>query len=311
MTYAQGGTIEASDYNNFLGAASGTTGGNIQFNPVWATGLGSYGWGQTALSNVSIGGTVSASEWAALINNLNNAKRHLTLGFSNTGMAPPTAGNTITYLSPMAGNITYVAENRLNGKRSSDLYSLKSVRLTAAAGVAATATYSWTVTFASVDQARYFFNAGGLFRVDFFSSVNHNGTARSASLITLAQTDFGAKAVRAEYWTPSDGGGDVIIDLVGQNGYYGIPSTSTTYCRINSTSFYTGDYIQLDCYQSGGTGSYGGNGNSINFTITLYSSTVGASGSNDDLDVTVEMNLAIGFPSTDYISNSWGTVTIT
>ena len=50
MTYSQGGTIEATDYNNRA----------TNVNAIWGTGAGSNGYGQsTTLASVSAAGTVS------------------------------------------------------------------------------------------------------------------------------------------------------------------------------------------------------------------------------------------------------------
>ena len=75
MTYAQGGTIEATDYNNFI----------ANINAIWGTGSGANGYGQTStLSNVTAGATTisagtnstnpqiaanaaAATNWAGLI----------------------------------------------------------------------------------------------------------------------------------------------------------------------------------------------------------------------------------------------------
>jgi hypothetical protein len=51
MSYTAGGLIEATDYNGFV-----NTGAN-NINKVWSTGTGDSGWGQTAISTVSVGGT--------------------------------------------------------------------------------------------------------------------------------------------------------------------------------------------------------------------------------------------------------------
>ena len=87
MSYSQGGLIAATDYNNFL------TGTN-QLNTVWGTGVGTAGYGQTALSTVSAGGTVTAAQWASLINTLNSALTHQS--GSGSGLSAPTAG-TVSY----------------------------------------------------------------------------------------------------------------------------------------------------------------------------------------------------------------------
>ena len=64
MTYAVGGSIQASDYSNLVG--SGATANTL--NAVWSTGSGSAGYGQTALATVSAGNTVAATNWAELLN---------------------------------------------------------------------------------------------------------------------------------------------------------------------------------------------------------------------------------------------------
>jgi hypothetical protein len=55
MTYSSGGLIQATDYNGFVGGA--TTAGTINY--VWSTGNGQFGYGQTALSQVSATNTVT------------------------------------------------------------------------------------------------------------------------------------------------------------------------------------------------------------------------------------------------------------
>ena len=65
MAYSQGGLIAATDYNNFVGAYPSLGTGTI--NAVWATGSGSAGYGQTALTQAAASaGTITATQWATL-----------------------------------------------------------------------------------------------------------------------------------------------------------------------------------------------------------------------------------------------------
>ena len=102
MAYSQGGLIAASDYNNFLN-------GSNQLNTVWSTGTGDTGYGQTALSTVATSGTVTATQWATLINTLNNALTHQQ--GSGSGLGAPTTGATIAYLSSLSGSINTAYTN--------------------------------------------------------------------------------------------------------------------------------------------------------------------------------------------------------
>ena len=66
MTYAQYGTVEATDFNTLVGTNPNTTSGKL--NTVWSTGGTNAGYGQTAVATVSAGNTVTATgQWANLV----------------------------------------------------------------------------------------------------------------------------------------------------------------------------------------------------------------------------------------------------
>ena len=67
MTYTSGSLIQATDYNGFV---STTAGANI--NATWSTGTTSAGYGQTALATVSAAGTITATQWASLVNTISS-----------------------------------------------------------------------------------------------------------------------------------------------------------------------------------------------------------------------------------------------
>ena len=64
MTYSSGSLIEATDYNGFV-----STGSN-NINKIWSTGSTDFGWGESALTTVSASSTITATEWATLVNRL-------------------------------------------------------------------------------------------------------------------------------------------------------------------------------------------------------------------------------------------------
>ena len=65
MAYSSGGLIEATDYNGFV---STTSGANV--NNVWSTGSTDSGWGQSALATVAAAGSITATQWASLVNTI-------------------------------------------------------------------------------------------------------------------------------------------------------------------------------------------------------------------------------------------------
>ena len=155
MAYSQGGLIQASDYNGFLNGAN-------QVNKIWSTGSGDAGYGQTVLPTVSSGGTVSAAQWSTLINTMNIMSMHQSN--TGTGISPVTSGSTIFWISLMSSAINTLYTNRKNaysagttttGSTFSPNFTVANTML------AQTWTFTRTMTFASGDAARYFFNAGG------------------------------------------------------------------------------------------------------------------------------------------------------
>ena len=110
MTYAQYGTIQATDFNALAGGNPTTSSGTL--NAVWATGGTTAGYGQTALANVAVGDTVAASQWAALVGNTASAASHQ--GTAITSVSVPVTGGTITYLSAIPTNLTTIYTSRLN-----------------------------------------------------------------------------------------------------------------------------------------------------------------------------------------------------
>ena len=310
MTYASGGLIQASDFNTFNGPSTGSA---ASVNQVWATGNGDCGYGQSSPgANVSVGGTVAATDWATLINHLNTIYSHQA--GSTSGISAPTAGSTISYLSTLNSSISTAYTNRLNYTGSGSgttTTSAKTVNIVASAGAAGSGSISWTIAWPSVDQARYFFNAGGNYYIFFSSFTNTGGTSRGSSILTLAQTNYNSKRVYSHTMGARAGTGGTVNTDTTNAGYYEITGSATDYCKITSSGYYSGDYVSLTINNSGGAGSYGGNGSSHVISFNAYSSTTGSTQPSDSIDVTLGMTLALVYPNTTYLSASWGTATIT
>lgn len=154
MTYSSGGLIQATDYNGFV---STTAGANL--NDIWGAGSGDKGWGQTALATTAAGSTVTATQWASLVNNLSTSGSQT--GTALTARSAPTAGTLISVLSAVNTDLTNVTTNRGNAVGSgatSSTWSGSTAKTSATgSGTSAwTITFTHTVTFPSADQARYF-----------------------------------------------------------------------------------------------------------------------------------------------------------
>jgi hypothetical protein len=162
MTYTAGGLIQAVDYNGFV-----STNANANINDVWGAGSGDKGWGQTALATVAATNTVTATQWASLVNTLSSMGSHT--GTTLTARTAPTAGNLIQILSNINTDLTNVTTNRNNAVANGSQFTGwtgTNSKTTATGAGAWTITITNTITFASAAAARYFFNAGGRIKID-------------------------------------------------------------------------------------------------------------------------------------------------
>lgn len=323
MSYASGGLIEATDYNNFIN-------GTNQLNKVWSTGSGNSGYGQTAVSAVTAGTNVTATQWASLINTLNSALIHQS--GSGSGISAVTAGSTINYLSTLATNVnnSYTNRTNFNSQGSTTTGGTYNLACSSANGIAAqTFSVSRTVTFASADGARYFFNCGGQLNFVCGTATNNNSTSRSGDLVTLVNTNFiSYPAFRQGSGGGRTGTGGTVNTNATNIGYYQLTTLDQTLCKITSTTTaYTGDYIQLAVKSNGVQGSNADVGTVITFTLTLYSGAQSAysappaagpggtpptnnTTTEDAIDVTVPYHIDIVQPETTNISGTWGPIVI-
>lgn len=317
MTYAVNGLIEASDYNNLAGTNPTNVANTM--NRVWGVGFGDAGYGQTAIGNVVEGNTITASQWATLINSVNNARKHQS-GSSYTNLTAPTAGGTVNFVNTLQSRITDAYTNRLIPPLSTlpggplpggyvvQATLSKTFSIVAPPGVTMDGGVIFNVEFLDVDSARYFFNTGGVIEVDYTSATNNNGTARSASLITL-MGDWGFRWIWANGSYKNGTGGNVSIYRT--YGYYSIlQDDPETFDLIYSSGYYSSDFFSCGINGTGGPGPNGGNGHTLYPRTSLFSSAVGSTQPADACNVTVTTRVRVIAPNPIYISNSWGTVSL-
>jgi len=327
MAYSQGGLIAAADYNGFVGTSPSSTANTI--NTIWAAGNGQYGYGQTAVSQVSGTGLITATQWASAINTLNSIKTHQT--GSGTGIGAPTSGSLVAYLSTFSGAIStaYSSALSFNSQGSTVTGAVFSPAETYTnLQAAATFTITRTITFASGDQARYFFNSGGQINFVITGVTNNDGTSRSGDMVTLLATNLASvnKIVALAAGGRTGTGGTVVLN--NPPYYYSLTTSPQTAINITSTtSGYTSDYITLATQSNGAQGSNGDKGSVVTVVLTMYSAarptlpappanppgtgtTTTNTVVNDTINVTVSHRIDVVYPETTNLSNVWGAVTI-
>jgi len=141
-----------------------------------------------AVPAVAPGIIVTATQWATLINKLNAVKTHQS--GSGTGIAAPTAGSIVTYLSTLQSSVNSVYTNRASAATLGTTITgtANTFNSTNAPYSSAPSQFVDTnVSFASAQHARYFFNAGG--RINFVCSASSlGGNTRSSSLAGTINT---------------------------------------------------------------------------------------------------------------------------
>lgn len=311
MTYAQYGTIAASDFNTLVGGNPVTTSGTL--NAVWATGGTTAGYGQTPVANVAVGATVAAaSQWTALVSNTASAASHQ--GTSITAVTAPVSGGTITYLSAIPTNLTTIYTSRLNAATQG---------ATAANSIAYNATWSTqitfthTVTFANGDAARYFFNSGGQLKLtcshaNSTAGINLllNNLASNVGTVVMSAPSTGTAVISGVTYngiTKVGGGGNA--PTISQNsGYFAMTvSNATVFTQTASTgpSGYLGTNISVKAKSNGTQGSNGDTGSIITlYTIWDEVPDGLTAGTGATTTVTVQA------PETTNLANAWGTITV-
>lgn len=328
MSYASGGLIQASDYNGFVGSSPSAVANTI--NTIWAVGNGNAGYGQTALSQVSAAGLVTATQWATAVNTLNSIYTHQS--GSGTGIGAPTAGSLISYLSTFSSSISTAYTNRLNANSNgTDITGTAPAAYTWNTSTPTTAQITRTATFASADQARYFFNAGGKL-VLTFSCVNTLGNAKGADWLALFNTKFASIVVGATTNGGRTGTGGTVSASNASLGYWGCTTSNQSIITLTSasgTADYSSNSIAVGIKTNGVQGSNADVGTVMTFTIDLTDAaadtntappsipaytpagTAPTQGNfNDALNLAITTNITVRPPETTNLTNSWGTVTI-
>lgn len=316
MTYSSGGLIQATDYNGFV---STTAGANV--NATWGSGTSSAGYGQTAVPTVNTTNSVTATQWASLVNTISSMANHQ--GTTITARTAPTAGTLISVLSAVNTDITNCYNNRGNAAASGSQYTSwtgTNSKTAATSGASWTITITNIVTFSDSNSARYFFNAGGRIKLDV--SKTATGQTGDPEWNDLANTLCGdiyftggaySQTIAGTVYTGTTkvGGTGTPNTLSTGTGYFDLtPGGAATiiYKQFADTAPYTANYIQHSVALNAGS-------TALTFT-TLWSASDGdpisggtaASGATPG---TAPCTICTYFPpSTTYLSNSWGTPSV-
>ena len=317
MTYSAGQLIEATDYNGFV---STTAGANI--NNVWSTGSTDSGWGQSALTTVSAAGSITATQWASLVNTISSMGSQT--GTTITARTAPVTGNTIDILAALNTDLTNITTNRQNAVANGTQftgYTGTNSKTAATSGATWTISFVNTVTFASADAARYFFNAGGRIKIDVSKTAtgdlgdpewNDLANTLCGDIFitggTVTQTIAGANYTG----TTKTGGTGTPTILLTTTGWYDLTAgaaATIVYKQFADTAPYTANFIQHSIAKGAGSDTL--------VITTLWSASdgdaiSGGTASSGATPGTAPTTIVTYFPpSSTYLTTaSWGTPTV-
>lgn len=318
MSYATGGLIQATDYNNL---AWGGTQGTYMSSPnnvayVMGVGTGTYGYGQdlSQINTVAASGTVTAAQWAGFLYLLNRAAGHqygVAGQVSTSGNLNMTAGGTVTYFANVSSAVTTINNNPLayNSQGSTTTGTNFDAALTSSTGLAAY-TVDRIVTFASAQHARYFFNAGGQLNL-VLTAINStdNGTENSFNRLVTALGGINFSATTNGGRTGSGGAVTLNTNLT-SHGYYdnAFNAPTTVVSVTDTTSSYTASTAQIQCYYGGTNDTTNGAKGAVVVFRTVY--TIADKTWDDTFSATYRMRVDIVYPESTYLTNTWGTPTV-
>jgi hypothetical protein len=245
---------------------------------------------------------------------------------TNTGITArtaPTAGQTISILSAVNTDLTNVTTNRNNAVAQGSQFtgwSGTNSKTAATSGSPWTITFTNTVTFASANAARYFFNAGGSIKLDVAKSSTGNvgdpewndlATTLCGDIYFTTGTSTQTIAGTSYTGTTKIGGTGTPTILTTTTGFYDLtPGAAATiiYKQFADTAPYTSNFIQHSVALNAGS-------TALTFT-TLWSAVdgdtiSGGTASSGATPGTAPTTICTYYPpSTTYLSNSWGTPTV-
>lgn len=260
MAYTAGDIIAADDLNGFM---------NV-IDTVWGVGFSTRGYGQGDLfTQVTTGTIINGTSWQTIL------PRITILGMHQQNTPHPgipltssfNSGNIIEALNVGGTNkdlpaaVTSIDTNRLTAHASSvtTFSGTSSSRSTSWGDSGQVLTHEITVTFNNVNDARYFFNSGGL--ISFTASRSGGSTSAANTNWTTLLSDLGI--IRFGYanttLTGSAGVGEAI-------GYYNLTTSYQRIVHASGAAYGVYDYALYAKTSSIGDVN-GSNGKMITFKV--------------------------------------------
>jgi len=242
MGYVAGSTILDDEYNTFVNSSSSPYG----YNHFAGTGALNYGLGQTAIATNVAGDTITAAEWNSLFTGMDNIANHTNDTLTST--AARSAGDTIAIKSALEADLATLAASVAAGCTSATAVSAGSELQSSTSDTRWVGSHivEHSITFASNNALRWFFNAGGTMRMTFTRNSNGGGSATSKdSSVDELITAIGNFDLKSGVSTRS-GSGETVTTNGLANGVFDLGTGYTVLLKLTQSSgTYTSMYIDI------------------------------------------------------------------
>ncbi len=268
MTYQKGSTILASDYNTFL----------TSVNNNYAVGNADRGYGQSTISQaaVSAGQAILSTQWVNLHDMIvvcanqqgSNVSTLPPDGVLAVGQIVEAYEQASPSLNPyeLANNVTLIDTNRLNFNAPSMTVSTNVWTVTRGSSWTTTIFAEVSALWASEDAARYYFNSAGQVRL--------HGSQPGSNPQDIAWNNSLTNGVGLVKFTAHNTTNTGSFSGSVAKGYYEMTDSYQTI--FNATSgggyYYSTEMILIQAKRLNFVGVHGGNGNGVQFAITLTDS---------------------------------------
>jgi hypothetical protein len=250
MAYTAGDPILDDEYNTFVNSSSSPYG----YNHFAGTGSGAYGLGQSAISTVAAGNTITAAQWNSLLTGMINIANHTNDSLTSTGAV--STGDTIAIKSALEADLATLAASVATGCPNATALTTSSALqtvTTSSEGWDNTATQEVSVTFGSGDTMRHFFNAGGKIRITVGttqSSTNPKDQAFIDLGTAIGNLDIGSQA------TTRSGSGESLTTNGLANGFHDLSTGYTVLLKLTSDNTnYTSNTVEISAKLNAAVGS--------------------------------------------------------
>ena len=240
MSYTAGQTILDDEFLAFINNSSDPYG----INHIGGTGAGAYGLGESSVASVTAGDAITAAQWNSLWSTMDNVANHTNVTLTSTTAV--SGGDPIAIKSALITDLAALATAVATGSPAatalSTSASLQTIT-TAAEGWDTSATHEHSITWATADRMRHFFNAGGKVRIvtgTTQSSVNPKDQAFIDLGTALGNIDIGAHA------TTRSGTGESLTTDGLANGFHDLTTSYAVIIKLTSdNSNYTSNTVEI------------------------------------------------------------------